>query len=1021
MVGGLVWAVLSTASPPFKRVLYKICAAQLVLFRQSLCNFAYKNQIQSVGKTDRLNLIYKYRSPRVIIAATFYIGGTLMSSRKILLFDGFSVLNRAFYAIPLLSNSEGEYTNAVYGFMNIFFRFCDEEKPDFITVAFDLPQPTFRHEQYGAYKGTRKRMPDELRAQVPVLKILLEKMQINMAECPGFEADDVIGTLAAKAEAEGLTPVIVTGDRDLLQIATDTVKIRLPKTKAGKTEVEDYHAADVLAKYGVSPRAYIDVKALMGDSSDNVPGVPGIGEVTATKIISAYGSLDNALENVNEIKPKKASENLAEFREQAILSRMLVTIVQDAPVDLCMDAPDKMWNADALAEVKRLELKALIKRFESAEGGEKPAMREVVFDVVKTLYENDAQLSPVIAGLTRNLQDKNYRPDFTCSDSDKLGSVSHNMEIAGQARNDVSCRNDEAAVAIHFLWDETKLVGIAIAAPGEAVKYIAVDTGELSLFSEPGITEQELLAWAKPWLESDSPKCIYDYKTEARRLLSHGITLNLGQGMDTMLAAYVLDALAPNNSPADIALSYLSEHLPVPEDILANKGKRGRDRRGLRDIPTEVAAKYAASVADALIRSYPILTETLNFRDQVDLYQHMEMPVAKTLLDMEVAGIEVSRDVLSSYGEVLNKRLQQLTADIYTLAGEEFNINSPAQLGVVLFEKLGLRGGKKTTLGYSTAQDELEKLADKHQIIPLVLEYRAHAKLNSTYVEGLLPLINPQTSRVHSTFKQALTATGRLSSAEPNLQNIPVRMPIGRELRKAFVPRAGCVFVDADYSQIELRLLAHMSGDDTLVNAFHQDQDIHRLTASQVFGVAPDDVTAEQRGNAKAVNFGIIYGMSAFGLSTDLKISVKEAESYISGYFRQYPGVKRYLDHTVEDAKQNGYVATIWNRRRAMPELRSSNFNTRAFGERVAMNMPIQGSAADIIKLAMKNVARRLHDEGFEAKLILQVHDELLLEVPHAEVERVTHILKAEMEEVVQLKVPLVAEVNVGDSWYDTK
>jgi len=899
---------------------------------------------------------------------------------KILLFDGFSVLNRAFYAIPLLSNSEGEFTNAVYGFMNIFFRFCDEEKPDFITVAFDLPQPTFRHEQYGAYKGTRKGMPDELRAQVPMLKNLLEKMQINIAECPGFEADDVIGTLAAKAEAEGLTPVIITGDRDLLQIATDTIKVRLPKTKAGKTEVEDYFAADVLAKYGVSPRAYIDVKALMGDASDNVPGVPGIGEVTATKIISAYGSLDNAFENVCEIKPKKAAENLAEFKEQAILSRMLVTIVQDAPVDLCMDAPDKMWNADALAEIKRLELKSLIKRFEAASGVEKSAAREFVFDVVKTVEDASALLSVA--------------------------------------------RNDSEVCAVHFLWDETKLVGMAIASHDENcenLKYIAVDTGELSLFSEPGIAEHELLALAKPWLESDLPKCIYDYKTEARRLLVHDIALNMRQGMDTMLAAYVLDALAANNSPSDIALTYLGEHLPIQEDILANKGKRGKDRRGLRDIPTEVAAKHAAGIADALIRIYPILTDALNSRGQMDLYSHMEMPVAKALLDMEVIGIKVDCKVLSSYGEVLNQRLGQLTLDIFALAEEEFNINSPAQLGTILFEKLGLKGGKKTTLGYSTAQDELEKLADNHPIIPLVLTYRAHAKLNSTYVEGLLPLIDPQSSRVHSTFKQALTATGRLSSAEPNLQNIPVRMPLGRELRKAFVPCEGCVFVDADYSQIELRLLAHMSGDEMLITAFHEDLDIHRLTASQVFGVAPELVTGEQRGNAKAVNFGIIYGMSAFGLSTDLKISVKEAESYIAGYFRQYPGVKRYLDYTVDAAKKDGYVSTIWNRRRAMPELKSSNFNTRAFGERVAMNMPIQGSAADIIKLAMKNVAKRLHDEGLMAKLVLQVHDELLLEVPHAEVERVTHILKAEMEEVVQLKVPLVAEVNVGDSWYDTK
>jgi len=897
-------------------------------------------------------------------------------SRKILLIDGFSILNRAFYALPLLTTKEGEYTNAVYGFMNIFFRFCDEEKPDYITVAFDLPQPTFRHEKYGAYKGTRKSMPEELRGQVPILKDLLAKMQIGIAECPGFEADDVIGTLAVKAEAEGITPVIISGDRDLLQLATDKIKIRLPKTKAGKTEVEDYNAADVLEKYGVSPQAYIDVKALMGDASDNVPGVPGIGEVTATKIITAYGSLDNAMENARDIKPKKAAENLVEFKEQAMLSKMLVTIVTDAPVELSLDAPDKMWNAEALAEVRRLELKTLYKRFDGNEKTEET--KPISFDIIK--------------------QPKDAKTFF---------ETLH-----------------EKFSALYLLWDayeKPQLAGMAIATESEAVKYIPADSGELSLASVPGMTGAELLELAKPWLESDSPKCMFDTKNEARHLFTHGIVLSQNNNKDIMLGAYILDPLAANNTPSDIAEAYLQKNLPTLEDILDNKGKRTKDRRTVSSLSEERLAEYASGIADVLFRAWQIVEAKLITNNQLELYEKMELPISKILFGMEVEGIKVDSNILTEYGSNLDGRLSQLTATIYDLAGEEFNINSPAQVGTILFEKLELKGGKRTKQGYSTAADVLEKLVDKHPIVPLILEYRAHSKLKSTYVDGLLPLINSETSRVHSTFNQALTATGRLSSAEPNLQNIPVRMPLGRALRKAFIPKEGTVFVDADYSQIELRLLAHMSEDEILIKAFNENMDIHRLTASQVLGIPQADVTAEERNRAKAVNFGIIYGISAFGLSEDLKISPKEAETYISGYFRQYPGVKGYLDRTVQDAKDNGYVSTIYNRRRFMPELKSHNFNLRSFGERVAMNMPIQGSAADIIKIAMINVVNRLQKEGLTSKLILQVHDELLLEVLHSEIDQVTHILKEEMENAVKLKVPLVADVSVGESWYGAK
>jgi len=884
---------------------------------------------------------------------------------KILLIDGLSILNRAFYALPLLSNRDGEYTNAVFGFMTILLRFINEEQPDYVTVAFDLPQPTFRHEEYGAYKGTRKGMPDELREQVPTLKNLLELMDINIAECPGFEADDVIGTLAAKATAQGLTPVIISGDRDLLQLATDTVLIRLPKTKAGKTEVEDYHAADVLAKYGVSPQAFIDVKALMGDTSDNVPGVPSIGEKTATKIIMEFGSLDNALANVSQVKPPKAAQNLAEFKDQAILSRKLVTIVTDAPVDLTMATTENMWCEKAQEEVKRLELKSLYKYFPQAAAA---PPQDIEYEII--------------------------------TERDKVQQLFASLPSA----------------AFYIVWGEAGAVSIAVTT-ATATYYIPTDSGELSLDTVPGLSPGELLEMAKPWLESDHTKILFDYKECARLLHRYGISLRAP--MDTMLAAYLLDPMASNRLPTDAIFRYTGIQATTIDELLDNKGKRGKTRRTEADIPLEALAKVAVGYSHGLYNLHTILLEELEKADQLDLYSNIEMPTAHALLDMEIAGIQVDPAFLTAYGEILNSRITELTAEIHQLAGEEFNINSPAQLGVILFEKLGLTGGKKNATGYSTAADVLDKIRDKHIIVPLVQEYRAHAKLKSTYVDGLLPLI--KNVRIHSHFNQALTATGRLSSAEPNLQNIPVRMPLGRELRKAFVPREGHVFVDADYSQIELRLLAHMSGDETLVRAFHAGEDIHRLTASQVLGISQENVTAEERNAAKSVNFGIIYGMGAFGLSADINVSVREAEAYINAYFRQYPGVKQYMDNTISRAKETGYVATLYNRRRQMPELKSGNFNTRAFGERVAMNMPLQGTAADIIKIAMVNVTRRLKAEGLQAQLILQVHDELLLEVPKAEVAQVTDILKFEMENAASLAVPLVADVNVGNSWYDTK
>ena len=922
---------------------------------------------------------------------------------KILMFDGFSILNRAFYAIPQLSNSSGVYTNAVYGFLNIFFRFCDEEKPDYVMVAFDVSKPTFRHEMYGAYKATRKSKPEELRMQVPIIKELLKKMHIFVAECPGYEADDILGTLAKQAESQNKQVVIVSGDRDLLQLATDTIKIRLPKTKSGKTEVEDYYAKDVLEKCGVSPSAFVDVKALMGDTSDNIPGVPGIGEVTATKIITTYGSLDNAIKNVTEIKPKKASENLSQFHEQAILSQKLATIVQDAPIELTLTSIEQIFNVEAYEEIRRLELKSLYKRF----------------------TENNSSLLSSLSSSSSsspNSQTIKVLPEVIKTISSAELFVKVLMSTAG---NPLLPTN-----AIFPFWNGNELMGIGFATNVSKNSYVyisclsenemtlSLDT-DISEISELGISQGDLIKLLKPWLECEySSKLVFDGKNEIGKFRNLGVNLK-GIVFDVMLAAYVLNALTTNKTLSDIALTYLNETVPNIEDLL--KSKRGdKNKKTISDLSPQTITSCAGASIIALV--FPIMEKALAEAGQQSLYYDIELPLSFVLAKMEQVGIKVDRQTIKSYGETLEVRLKELTQNIYEIAGEEFNINLPSQLGVILFEKLGLKGGQKTAHGYSTAADELDKL--EHPIIPFVQEYRAHSKLKSTYVEGLLPLINPQTSRIHSTLHQALTATGRLSSAEPNLQNIPVRMPLGRELRKAFLPEIPeeqglqTVFVSADYSQIELRLLAHMSGDTTLINAFKENQDIHRLTASQVLGISPEDVTPEQRNNAKAVNFGIIYGISAFGLAKDLGISTKEAEKYIQGYFAKYPQVKTYLDETIKNAKEKGYVSTLYNRRRQMPELNSSVYNTRSFGERVAMNMPIQGTAADIIKIAMINVDKRLNKK---ARLILQIHDELLLEVPISELEEVKSILKEEMESATTLEVPLVVDINEGSTWYDTK
>ena len=883
---------------------------------------------------------------------------------KIVLIDGNSIMNRAYYALPTLTNKDGEYTNAVYGFLNIIFKILDEEKPEYMGVAFDLRAPTFRHEKFKEYKGNRKPMPDELRPQFPLLKQLLQKMNVNICEMEGYEADDILGTLSEKAKKDSLDTVIISGDRDLLQLAAENIKIRIPKTKSGKTEVEDYTEKDVLEKIGVMPREYIDVKALMGDASDNIPGVPGIGEKTAISIIQTYHDIDTAIQNASSIKPKKASENIVAYKEQAVLSKELATIVTDVPLEFKAEefSIQSMYNEEALNEIKRLGFKSHIERFS------KPGAQSL---------------------------------------EQKAGDFLEITE-AGSARAYIEQLLNKELVACSLIEAHDKLVGLALSDGPAKGRFFKINSD----FNKNDAAEA-----VRPLMESDVKKILLDSKKAMLFFDSCGISVK-NICFDSSLAGYILNSSKSAYYYNDIALDFLDETYPSMEEIFG-KGKGKVDPDSID--PSQLLI-YACRQAEVVFRSYEKMKAMLEENGQHELYYNIELPLADVLKDMEIFGIRVDKEALTEYGHMLDQAINGLREDIYLLAGEEFNINSTQQLGIVLFEKLGLKTGKKTKTGYSTAHEVLEKLFDKHPIIPKILDYRTYAKLKSTYVDGLLSVIEPATGKIYSKFNQTITTTGRISSSEPNLQNIPIKLELGRKLRKVFIPADDSyVFVDGDYSQIELRVLAHMSGDETLINAFKEGQDIHRLTASQVFRTSFDEVTPLQRSNAKAVNFGIIYGMGSFSLSQDLGITKKEAQQYIDGYFEKYPKIKEFLNGCVDSAKESGYAKTIFNRRRLIPEISSSNFVQRSFGERVAMNMPIQGSAADIIKIAMVQVSRRLRREGLASRLILQVHDELLVEAKKDELEQVKKILKEEMEGAVKLLVPLETDFHQGDNWYDAK
>lgn len=870
-------------------------------------------------------------------------------SEKIVLIDGHSILNRAFYGLPDLTNAEGLHTNAIYGFLTIMFKILEEEKPEYLTVAFDVHAPTFRHEMYDAYKGTRKPMADELRQQVPVIKEVLGAMGIKTIEQVGLEADDLLGTISRRSEERGMEVSVISGDRDLLQLATEHVKIRIPKTKQGRTEVEDYYSEDVKNRYQVTPLEFIDLKALMGDTSDNIPGVPSIGEKTATKIITEYHSIENAYAHVEELKPPRASKALKEHWDLAVMSKTLATI--EVHADFAYDFEEarlgNIYTEEAYAYFQRLQFKNLLSKFDvtALANSVEDHFRVIESKTEATeIFRKAAQADCVGAAIFKDLE--NVLPLFV----------------------------QEAGVG-----------GIALSFSQEDILCIRCNA-ELS--GEWLLNELEMIA------EKTDRFAMFDLKAQMEFLKLQ----RKDNCFDATVAAYLLNPLKSDYTYEDVAREQL-------DFILEDKA----------DLTTKVC--YEAYTAYA---SSSVLEKRLKEDGLWDLFEDIEMPLVFTLYDMERNGVKVEAEALKVYGDQLGDKIVELEKEIYEDANETFNINSPKQLGVVLFENMKIPGGRKTKTGYSTAADVLEKLAPEYPIVAKILEYRQLTKLKSTYADGLAGYIQ-EDGRIHGKFNQTVTATGRISSTEPNLQNIPVRVELGRMIRKVFVPEEGYVFVDADYSQIELRVLAHCSGDEQLIKAYREEADIHRITASQVFHVPFDEVTDLQRRNAKAVNFGIVYGISSFGLSQDLSITRKEAAKYIEDYFHTYPGIKAFLDDVVAHAKENGYVKTLFGRRRPVPELASSNFMQRSFGERVAMNAPIQGTAADIMKIAMIGVNKRLKEQKMKSRLVLQVHDELLIETHHTEIDTVKEILREEMEQAAVLEVPLEIDMHTGNNWYEAK
>lgn len=865
--------------------------------------------------------------------------------KKLLILDSNSILNRAFYGVRYLSAKDGTPTNAIYGFLNILLKLIKEQEPDYICAAFDVKAPTFRHKQYEGYKAQRKPMPEGLAAQMPLAKDVLRAMGVTILEKEGYEADDIIGTVARLCEESEISCFIATGDKDDLQLASDKTKVILTVTKSGYNETIIYDDKGVKEKYHVTPTEFIDVKALMGDPSDNIPGVKGVGEKTAMSLIEKHHSIEYIYENIDDIGLKGAMlQKMKDGREMAFMSKELATINRNTPIEFNAEECvfDGFENNCELYEIlKRLELNSIIKKLDLS-GGDNVKENEDIFK------------------------------DFSYQVGDK------NM-ISG----------DKVTVVLDF--------------DGDNISSAAVGVGNNAVV----LNEQDDI---KELLEDDGiAKVMFDVKEAIVKLNGRIDIKNISD--DTAIAAYLVDPAKNEYTIEKLASEYFGTVIEKPEV---------KQLSLLDDVETD-RSEYLAKCAVALGVLNECIGDKIKENGQEKLYQEVELPLVTVLAHLEINGFLVDDNQLKEFADKLGEKIDALTNEIYMLAGEEFNINSPKQLGVILFEKLELKPVKKTKTGYATNADVLEKLRDKHPIVNYIMEYRQLAKLKSTYCDGLTAVVNPNTHRIHSVFTQTVTVTGRLSSTEPNLQNIPTRTELGREIRKMFVAKEGYVLVDADYSQIELRVLAHIANDETMINAFRNNEDIHAVTASQVLGIPLEDVTKEQRSSAKAVNFGIVYGIGEFSLAQDLHISVKEAKAYIESYLEKYHGVRNYMESIKEQAKKDGYVKTMLNRIRYIPELKSPNYNIRQFGERVALNTPIQGTAADIIKLAMVRVDNRLINEGLKSKLILQVHDELIVEAHKDEVDKVKQILSEEMQGAMELNVPLKVDMSTGHSWYDAK
>jgi DNA polymerase I len=884
--------------------------------------------------------------------------GVINLDKTLVIIDGNSIVNRAFYALPDLTNKQGLHTNAIYGFTTMLFKIIEVYKPTHISVAFDKKAPTFRHLEYKEYKAGRKKMPDELREQIEPLKNLLDAFNINRLELEGYEADDIIGTVSLKAEQAGYKVYIVTGDKDAIQLASNNTTTLI--TKKGVGEVEEYTLDEVMKRYQMTPTQFIDLKGLMGDKSDNIPGVPGIGEVTGIKLIKEFGSIENIIENIDNIKgsPKKKIE---ENKDLAIMSKRLATIIRDVPIES---------NLDDL-EFGNYDKSKLVEAF------------------------NELGFNSLIARLGENLNDD--------------GEVKE-LEVNITYLENISKFVEEVK-------EKGKLILKAVKKAGNILEkniismYLSVNGDDIYYINEDQVEEiKDIL------INEEIRKYGYDLKADYIALRPYDISLN-NMYFDISIAEYLIDSSSSNYTYDSIAMNYFGQKLKSIEELLG----KGVKAKKYEDLDKEELDAHIGSIINLTENVIPKMEEKLNNMDMDGLFYHVEMPLVEVLGYMEYEGVMVDKQQLIELGEEFKISIDKLESEIYKLADEEFNINSPKQLGVILFEKLGLPVIKKTKTGYSTNAEVLEKLRDKHEIVDKITEYRQIVKLKSTYVDGLINIINPISNRIHSSFNQTITTTGRISSTEPNLQNIPVRLELGRNIRKVFIADKSYKLVDADYSQIELRVLAHMSQDEHMIDAFNHNVDIHTKTASQVFGIDIKDVTSVQRSAAKAVNFGIVYGISDFGLSQNLHIPVKEAKLYIDSYLNTYEDIKTYMDSTIEEAKRDGYVKTILNRRRYIPEINSGNVILKNLGKRLAMNAPIQGSAADIIKIAMVNVYKKLEEKNLKSKLILQVHDELIIECYEDEVEIVSRIVKDEMEHAVSMDVNLDVDLNVGDSWYETK